>query len=210
MTAGEPTCHVLLLLPLPHSLRAHNRVCHSWCSSSCSAAQVADGVSWGEPARRAARCAVLGATQHLHTMLKDNHCECCLAPTLRVRPSIGTPVRTPCTRKDIHCDVTPQAHGCRGLQAGPLVHSCLAFVRHFVMPMSAEQIRWPYPSPALNPCVISLLQPVMSWLHVVAVAGEHVQARTTLVAAPTCLLQSVKILAQEHRMHERHSRLCQR
>jgi len=31
---------------------------------------VADGVNWGEPARRAARCAVLGATAHLHAALQ--------------------------------------------------------------------------------------------------------------------------------------------
>lgn len=31
---------------------------------------VADGVNWGEPARRAARCAVLGATAHMHAALE--------------------------------------------------------------------------------------------------------------------------------------------
>ncbi|GFH14912.1 PPM-type phosphatase domain-containing protein [Haematococcus lacustris] len=30
---------------------------------------LADGVNWGEPARRAARCAVLGACAHLHQAL---------------------------------------------------------------------------------------------------------------------------------------------
>ncbi|KAF5842897.1 hypothetical protein DUNSADRAFT_4356 [Dunaliella salina] len=36
---------------------------------------VADGVNWGEPARRAARCAVLGATQHLCAMMQEKVCK---------------------------------------------------------------------------------------------------------------------------------------
>lgn len=33
---------------------------------------VADGVNWGEPPRRAARCAVLGCLNHMHRALKQH------------------------------------------------------------------------------------------------------------------------------------------
>ncbi len=33
---------------------------------------VADGVNWGEPPRRAARCAVLGSLNHMHQALKQH------------------------------------------------------------------------------------------------------------------------------------------
>jgi hypothetical protein len=45
--------------------------CISWLFL-CVYPQVADGVNWGEPARRAARCAVLGSTEHLHQMLQEH------------------------------------------------------------------------------------------------------------------------------------------
>lgn len=38
---------------------------------------VADGVNWGEPPRRAARCAVLGALSHIHAALKQHEGKCC-------------------------------------------------------------------------------------------------------------------------------------
>ena len=58
-------------------LRAGDPIADCFCSVSYehhTLLAVADGVGWGEPSRRAARCAVLGAMSHLHRELQGGKC----------------------------------------------------------------------------------------------------------------------------------------
>lgn len=131
---------------------------------------VADGVNWGEPARRAARCAVLGATAHLQASLlrmRDEGVGTHGTPPQGVQgtgtgakvPGSARPVTSSVSSDAVFAEMLNAVHAAQRLikqQCGTMTTLVLTLVLPVAAPATRRSFSFPPASPRANKRLLNM------------------------------------------------------